>query len=130
MLLTDVEGSTALWEEHPAAMREAMRRHREIGHEAIERHSGYLPPDQGEGDSLFAVFGDAREAVTCTVEFQRSLASEVWSEGVTIRVRAAIHVGSLDLADGRNYYGLSLNRCARLRAVAHGGQTVLSAATR
>ncbi len=129
MLLTDVEGSTVLWEEHPRKMREAMRRHHELGREAILRHSGYLPPDQGEGDSLFAVFADARDGVACALEFQRSLVNEDWPEGIAIRVRAALHTGSLELRDGGNYEGLPLNRCARLRSIAHGGQTVLSTAT-
>jgi predicted ATPase/class 3 adenylate cyclase len=129
MLLTDVEGSTVLWEEHPHQMREAMRRHHELGLEAILRHSGYLPPDQGEGDSLFAVFADARKGLECALEFQRSLAKEGWPEGITIRVRAALHTGSLELRDGGNYEGLPLNRCARLRSIAHGGQTVVSNAT-
>jgi class 3 adenylate cyclase len=73
MLLTDVEGSTVLWEEHPVEMRHAMQRHHEIGHDAISRHFGYLPPDQGEIDSLFAVFSDAREGVACALEFQRAV---------------------------------------------------------
>lgn len=129
MLLTDVEGSTVLWEDHPEAMRLAMRRHHEIAYDVIARHAGYLPPDQGEGDSLFAVFGDAREGVACALELQRSLTVEPWPDSVTIRVRAALHTGSLDLRDGRNYAGPALNRCARLRAIGHGGQTLLSAAT-
>ena len=85
MLLTDVEGSTVLWEEHPLEMRHAMQRDHEIGHDAISRHFGYLPPDQGEGDSLFAVFSDAREGVACALEFQRGLAAEDWGGGLTIK---------------------------------------------
>ena len=102
MLLTDVEGSTVLWEEHPVEMRHAMQRHHEIGHDAISRHFGYLPPDQGEGDSLFAVFSDAREGVASALEFQRALAAEDWSGGLTIKVRAALHTGSLDLRRERS----------------------------
>jgi predicted ATPase len=128
MLLTDVEGSTVRWERDPVGMRRAMRRHDEIVRGAIARRSGYLPPDQGEGDSIFAVFGDAREAIACVLNVQQALFAERW-EIDAIRVRAAIHTGSLDLRDGRNYSGLALNRCARMRAIASGGQTLLSAAT-
>ena len=59
MLLTDVEGSTQIWEQHPDAMRRGMERHEALARDAIERHGGYRPPDQGEGDSVFAVFARA-----------------------------------------------------------------------
>lgn len=130
MLLTDVEGSTVLWEKHRAAMRTAIRRHHELAFAAVDRHDGYRPPDQGEGDSIFAVFTDPAAAVACALDLQRALAAEPWPDGVEIRVRAALHTGTLELRDGRNYAGVALSRCARLRALAHGGQTVVSAATR
>jgi predicted ATPase/class 3 adenylate cyclase len=129
MLLTDVEGSTKLWEEHPDAMRRAIRRHHELAYQAIEQHGGYRPPDQGEGDSVFAVFSVAPSAVACALDFQRALAAEPWPDQVALRVRMALHTGALELRDGRNYAGLALNRCARLRAIAHGGQVILSEAT-
>src|SRR5690349_19261169 len=56
LLLTDVEGSTALWQADPDAMNEAMRRHHEIVHAAVARHGGWRPVDQGEGDAVFAAF--------------------------------------------------------------------------
>ena len=130
MLLTDVEGSTKLWEEHPGAMRRAIRRHHELAHQAIERHGGYRPPDQGEGDSVFAVFSVVPSAVACALDFQRALTAGPWPDQVTLRVRMALHTGALELRDGHNYAGLALNRCARLRAIAHGGQVLLSEATR
>lgn len=130
MFLTDVEGSTRLWEEHPDAMPQAIQRHHELAHEAIERHGGYRPPDQGEGDSVFAVFPVAPSAMACALDFQRTLAAEPWPDQMALRVRMALHTGALELRDGRNYAGLALNRCARLRAIAHGGQVLLSEATR
>jgi len=130
MLLTDIEGSTRLWQDHPKAMEAAVPRHHEIAHRTVERFGGYRPPDQGEGDSIFAVFADPREAVACALAFQRALCSETWPERVDLRVRMALHTGHLDLRDGRNYAGLALNRCARLGATAHGGQTILSESTR
>lgn len=130
MLLTDVEGSTQLWEQQAEAMRTAIRRHHELAFEQIESRGGYRPPDQGEGDSVFAVFEDAPSAVACALDLQRAFAAEPWSEGAELRVRMALHTGTLELRDGRNYAGLPLSRCARLRGIAHGGQTVLSEATR
>jgi predicted ATPase/class 3 adenylate cyclase len=129
MLLTDVEGSTRLWEEQPNAMHGVLRRHHEIAHQSIERHGGYRPPDQGEGDSVFAVFSVAPSAVACALDFQRSIAAEPWPDQVDLRVRMGLHTGALELRDGRNYAGLALNFCARLSAIAHGGQVILSEAT-
>lgn len=129
MLLTDVEGSTKLWEEHPSAMPEALRRHHGLAHQIIERHGGYRPPDQGEGDSVFAVFSATASAVACALELQQALAAEPWPDQVVLRVRMALHTGAIELRDSRNYAGLALNRCARLRALAHGGQVLLSEAT-
>jgi predicted ATPase/class 3 adenylate cyclase len=130
MVLTDMEGSTRLWEEHPDAMPGVLRHHHELAHQAIERHGGYRPSDQGEGDSVFAVFSVASSAVACALDFQRALAAEPWPEQVVLRVRMALHTGALELRDDWNYAGLALNRCARLRAIAHGGQVLLSEATR
>jgi class 3 adenylate cyclase len=124
MLLTDVEGSTVLWEDRPEAMRLAMRRHHEIAYELIARYSGYLPPDQGEGDSLFAVFGDAREGVACAVDLQRSLTVEPWPDDVTIRVRAALHTG------GRSISAMAVTMLARPSTDAHGCAPSVTAARR
>jgi hypothetical protein len=106
MLLTDVEGSTKLWEEHPSAMPRAIRRHHDLAHQAIERHGGYRPPDQGEGDSIFAVFSAASSAVACALELQQALVAEPWPDEVVLRVRMALHTGVIDLRDSRNYAGL------------------------
>lgn len=130
VLLTDIEGSTRLWEENPVAMRAAMDRHHGITDEAIRRRGGYRPPDQGEGDSVFAVFARATDAVACALDLQRALLTEAWPDGLELRDRIGLHSGELELReDGRNYYGIPINRCARLRGAAHGGQTVLSQAT-
>src|SRR5688572_21787171 len=108
MLLTDIEGSTKLWEEHAEAMRTAIRRHHELAYEQIERHAGYRPPDQGEGDSVFAVFAEAANGVACALDLQRALATEPWPEEAELRVRMALHTGALELRDVRNYAGVAL----------------------
>src|SRR2546428_7111247 len=89
MLLTDIESSTRLWRERPDAMRVAWERHHTIVRDAIDRHGGYLPPDQGEGDSVFAVFARASGAVASALELQRALVAERWPEGAELRVRVA-----------------------------------------
>ena len=130
LLLVDVEGSTRLWAEHPTVMSTVMERHHALARGAIERHGGYRPPDQGEGDSTFAVFEHSTAAVACALEFQRAVLSDAWPAGIRLLVRMALHTGEVELRDDRqNYYGLAISRGARLRSAGHGGQTLVSEAT-
>ena len=80
-LLTDVEGSARLWEHAPTAMPEVIARHYEILDEAIVRHGGVRPVEQGEGDSLLATFTRAREAVAAALDAQRAVLAEEWPAG-------------------------------------------------
>ncbi|MGH2791336.1 MAG: NB-ARC domain-containing protein, partial [Actinomycetota bacterium] len=127
-LLTDIEGSTKLWTERPRAMFQAVSRHHAIIGNAIARRDGQIPRDQGEGDSIFAAFGRASNAVAAAVDIQLALNSEPWPEGVSLRVRIGISTGEPQLSEG-NYFGKAVSRCARLRGLAHGGQTLLSGVT-
>ena len=88
-----------------------------------------LPEEQGEGDSAVGVFVRASDAVACAVDLQLAMGNEAWPEGVDLRVRVALHTGDAVLRDARNYTGPSIHRCARLRAIGHGGQTLLSRST-
>jgi class 3 adenylate cyclase len=124
-VMTDVEGSTALWEEAPATMAPALADHEAMIEEAVSANDGILLRERGEGDSTFSVFTDATAAAAAALAMQRALAGKRWPTPRPIRVRAAIHTGEVRARD-RDYYGPVPNRCARLRAVAHGGQTVLS----
>ena len=127
-LLTDVEGSTALWDEAPEAMRVALARHDALFDEAIRRHGGVDIRPRGEGDSRFAVFASAPAAVAAAVVVQRAFAAEDWPTPRPINVRAGIHTGEAGLRDS-DYYGSTVNRCARLRNIGHGGQVLISEAT-
>src|SRR6478672_6341791 len=127
-LFTDIEGSTGLWEQHPERARTAMARHDEIVNDVVSRHAGMLVRPRGEGDSRFAVFRRATDAVTGAAALQEALYAEQWPTQVPLRVRIALHTGEADLRDG-DYYGTAVNRCARLRSAAHGGQTLLSGVT-
>jgi predicted ATPase/class 3 adenylate cyclase/DNA-binding CsgD family transcriptional regulator len=126
-LLADVEGSTALWEEAPEAMRVALARHDVLFEAAIARHGGIHIRPRGEGDSRFAVFSSAPEATAAAVAIQRAFVAEAWPTPRPIRVRIGIHSGQAELRDG-DYYGSAVNRCARLRAIGHGEQVLLSEA--
>ncbi|MGB7860608.1 MAG: adenylate/guanylate cyclase domain-containing protein [Acidimicrobiia bacterium] len=125
---TDVEGSTKLWEESPDAMLTALGVLDDFVEETVERNGGVVVKPRGEGDSHFLVFTDAMGAVTAVSQLQMELASASWPTSRPLKVRAAIHTGSADLIAG-DYYGPAVNRTARLRAIAHGGQTIISRAT-
>src|SRR2546428_2445421 len=127
-LFTDIEGSTRLWEQHPEAMREALARHDELVTAGLERHGGLVVKSRGEGDSFFAVFARATDALAAACALQQALVWEPWPTPTPLRVRVALHTGEADLREG-DYYGAAVNRCARLRAIAHGGQVLLSLAT-
>lgn len=126
--LTDVEHSTALWERHPAAMRAALARHDHLVEEHVKAHEGVLVRPRGEGDSRFAVFARATDALAAACDLQLALHRESWPPETPLRARIALHTGEADLREG-DYYGSAVNRCARLRAIAHGGQVLVSAST-
>ena len=127
-LLTDIEGSTRRWEQDPEAMRATLVRHDALLMAGIERHGGVVVKSRGEGDSFFAVFARATDAVAAAADLQRALQAEAWPTDAPPRVRMALHTGEADLRQ-RDYFGTAVNRCARLRSAAHGAQIVVSEST-
>jgi class 3 adenylate cyclase len=122
LLLADIEGSTRLWENQPDEMTAAVARFEQTVSEVIAAHDGVRPVEQGEGDSFVAAFARASDAVACALELQRASLAP-------IRLRIGVHTGEAQMRDEGNYAGPTINRTARLRDLAHGGQTVLSGAT-
>jgi len=127
-VFTDVEGSTQLWEEAPESMMDALNLHDQVVSGAVEGNGGISVKPRGEGDSRFLVFRSAVDATRAVVEIQRGLDTSDWPTPRPIRVRASLHTGDAELQMG-DYYGPSVNRAARLRGIAHGGQTVMSSST-
>jgi predicted ATPase/class 3 adenylate cyclase len=127
-LFTDIEGSTKIWEEYPVNMQEALRQHDEILSTIFFEHGGVVVKQRGEGDSFFVVFSIPSDAVRAACLVQEKLAKTEWPVPQSLRVRMALHSGEAEFRDG-DYYGTTVNRCARLRAIAHGGQVVLSEVT-
>lgn len=125
-LLTDIEGSTRLWETQAEAMAEAVPSHYALLSDVVGRHGGVRPVEQGEGDSIVAVFARASDAVAAALEAQLALSKRVWPDGLQLRVRIGLHTAEAQLRDAGNYFGVALSRCARLRGIARGGQTLLS----
>jgi predicted ATPase/class 3 adenylate cyclase len=125
-LFTDLEGSTRLWEEHPEAMKGALARHDALLRAAVGSHRGRVI--KGLGDGIHAVFEAPDDALRAAADAEASLVAEAWSGTGPLRARMGVHTGMADLRDG-DYFGPALNRAARLMAVAHGGQVVVSLAT-
>src|SRR5262245_3692387 len=122
LLLADVEGSTRLWQSQPEEMAEAVAQLDRTVLEVSVAHDGVRPVEQGEGDSFVVAFARASDAVACALELQRAPLAP-------IRLRIGVHTGEVRLRDEGNYIGSTINRTARLRDLAYGGQTVLSGAT-
>ncbi|WP_241010718.1 LuxR family transcriptional regulator [Mycobacterium camsae] len=122
LLLADVEGSTRLWENQPEQMTAALGLLNRTVDEAVAAHDGVRPVEQGEGDSFVAAFARASDAVACALAVQQAPLAP-------IRIRIGLHTGEIQLRDEGNYAGPTINRAARIRDLAHGGQTVLSGVT-
>jgi class 3 adenylate cyclase len=127
-LMTDVVESTPLWLASRASMYQAMRRHDQVLTSAIEANGGIVLKERGEGDSFFAVFLRATDAVVAAVDGQAALQAEPWPERIAFSVRMAVLTGEADAAD-RDYRSPAVNRCAKLRRRAVGGQILVSETT-
>ena len=122
LLFTDIEGSTRLVREHGPAYDALLGEHRRALRDAIAAHHGAEVDSQG--DAFFVAFARAHDAVAAAAAAQRALATG------PVRVRMGIHTGEPLLTAGGYYVGLDLSRAARICAAAHGGQILLSVATR
>lgn len=127
-LMTDVVESTLLWLQSRALMYQAMRRHDQLLAGAIEANGGVVLKERGEGDSFFAVFQRASDAVVAAVDAQRAIQAEEWPQGVSLAVRVALLTGEADATD-RDYRSPAVNRCAKLRRRAIGDQILVSETT-
>ena len=121
-VFTDIEGSTALLDDLGAeAFKEALAGHRRALREALGAHSGYEVDEAGDG--LFYAFASASEAVSAVAQGIASLADG------PVRVRVGVHTGE-PLLDPPKYVGTDVHKAARIMSAAHGGQVLLSGATR
>ena len=120
-LFTDVEGSTKLLHELGDTYSDALLTHRRLLREAFAAHEGVEVDTQG--DAFFVAFGRASDALAAAGDGQRALVDG------PIRVRMGLHTGEPRLTD-EGYVGLDVHKGARIAAVGHGGQVLLSQATR
>ena len=127
-LFSDIEGSTRIeLALGTGPYRDVRERHRALLREAFHAHDGY--EQSTEGDSFFVLFRRAIDAVSAAVDAQRAIAAEPWPEDAEIQVRMGLHTGEIESIGG-DVIGYDINRTARIAAVAHGGQVLLSDATR
>ncbi|WP_246398912.1 BTAD domain-containing putative transcriptional regulator [Mycobacterium vicinigordonae] len=126
-LLTDIEGSTSAWELDADAMAVALARHDEIIEQVVTARGGRLIKTRGEGDATFSVFDRPSAAAAAAIDLQEAIFSEPWALREPMRVRVALHTGEVEFRDG-DYFGRAVNRAARLRSLAAGGQILCSGA--
>ncbi|HUG48276.1 MAG TPA: adenylate/guanylate cyclase domain-containing protein [Candidatus Limnocylindria bacterium] len=126
-LFTDVEGSTRLLQRMGDAYPDLLATHNRILRDAIAAGGGFEV--QTEGDAFFAVFPTPAGALRATVQAQTVLSSHSWPEGNIVRVRMGVHTGE-GVVRGGTYVGLDVHRAARIVAAGHGGQVLVSDATR
>ena len=126
-VFTDIEGSTKLLQEFGETYRAVQDDHARIMRAAVSEGGGR--EIRTEGDSFFVVFPTPTAAVRAAVAAQRKLAEHSWLHGRPLRVRMGLHTGEGRLG-GDDYLGIDVNRAARIAAAGHGGQVLLSDATR
>jgi class 3 adenylate cyclase/DNA-binding CsgD family transcriptional regulator len=127
-VLTDVVGSTELWERRPESMAEALARHEAIVAAAVTAEGGTVLKAKGEGDSTFSVFARASDALRAAYRLQAGMRGERWPAGAEIRTRVAVDTGEAIERDG-DFFGAAVSRVARLRGLAGGGDILVGAAT-
>lgn len=122
-LFSDIEGSTTRWDRNRVAMQEAVRLHDLLMRAAIESTGGHV--FKTVGDAFCAAFMTPEAAATAALAAQRALESADFAAVGGLRVRMAINTGTADEREG-DYFGPTINRVARLLALGHGGQVLLS----
>ncbi|MFL5909635.1 MAG: LuxR C-terminal-related transcriptional regulator [Gaiellaceae bacterium] len=131
LLHSDFEDGPRLWAASPDAMSESAGMHREIVADAVSRHGGAWPADQREAGAVVASFPLPADAVAAALDVQREVSAREWRESLGARVRIALHTYRAPSDPGAEDMGfaVALSRSVRLRAIARGGQTVLSHVT-
>jgi predicted ATPase len=122
-VMTDVVGSTALWETHGDAMREALEVHDGLVHGAVEAAGGRVFKHTGDG--MIAAFDDADGAVAGALHVVDALAGGEWGSTGALEVRVSVHAGTASERDG-DFFGPPVNKAARINGVGHGGQVLVS----
>ncbi len=127
-MMTDIVGSTPLWDLHPNVAPEVIATHDALIAAVVAQHNGELIRSRGEGDSTFSVFSRVTNALDAATATQLAIQEHIWPDDILLQVRIALHSGEVVERDG-DYMGGAINRAARIRALAKGRQILLSATT-
>jgi predicted ATPase/DNA-binding SARP family transcriptional activator/class 3 adenylate cyclase len=127
LLFSDIEGSTRLVIRLRDRYGDLLLQHHRLLRAAFREHGGREIGTQG--DAFVVAFSRAKEAVAAAVAGQRALAEHTWPDGAGVKVRIGIHTGEPSLGE-EGYQGLGVHRAARICAAGHGGQILLSNASR
>ncbi len=127
-LLSDIVGSTRLWEKHSDLMPGVLAQHDALILEAVDSHHGVLLKSKGEGDSTFSIFERAVDGGAAAVAAQQALRDFDWPKDCLITARMALHTGAAVEREG-DYFGRTVNRVARVRGIADGGEILVSQST-
>ena len=125
-LFTDIEGSTALLGRlGDDDYAQVLAGHHALIRSALAAHDGREVDTQG--DAFFAVFSSPQRCMAAVLAMQRAIAGHAWPGGEPVRVRMGIHCGEAS-PTATGLVGLEVHRAARVAAVAHGGQVLVSEA--
>lgn len=127
LVLCDLEASTSLVHELGADYAAVLDEVQGLIRETVGRHDGYEVDSRA--DEFFAAFGSADDAVRAAIDIQVAMTARSWPGERPVRVRIGVHSGSPSLTD-TGYVGLPVNTMARVCNVGHGGQILITTATR
>src|SRR6266700_6332288 len=127
LLFTDIEGSTRLLQRLGERYAEVLAECRHLLRGVFEHWHGHEVDTQG--DAFFVVFARATDAVSAAIAAQRALAAHAWPQGAEVCVRMGLHTGEPSLVT-EGYTGVDVHQAARIMSAGHGGQVLLSQATR
>ena len=126
--MTDVVSSSASWNSDAEGTHRSLAALENVLSRVVTEFNGKLIKKRGEGDSAFATFERPTDALNAGVEIQKTLAQYDWEQGPELEIRIGIHTGECFVRD-QDYFGPVLGKCARLKAVARGGQVLVSDTT-
>jgi predicted ATPase/class 3 adenylate cyclase len=127
LVFTDIEKSTRILQTLGEGYEAVLMEHQELVRSSLARHNGYEIGTAG--DSFFIAFARAHDAVAFAVDVQKAILGHHWPERTQLRIRIGMHTGTPALVHGQ-YVGLDVHRAARISSAGHGGQILLSDATR
>jgi class 3 adenylate cyclase len=125
-LFTDIEGSTRLLQQLGDRYADVLATHHRLLRTAILEAQGQVVDTQG--DAVFAAFPRARDALLAAIAAQRAVRAHPWPDGIAPKVRIGLHTGE-PLSGETGYVGMDVHRAARIAAVGHGGQILVSDVT-